>query len=211
MKVIILANGAAPTRCEVLQLLQEAEVIVCCDGAVDKLLQLGFMPTVIVGDGDSMSAMCRNRFASIIHIDKDVEINDLQKSIRYCIGQKWSAATILGGSGLREDHTLANLSILLMYGKQIDLQMVTDYGIFTPIYKTTTFPSHKGEQVSIFSFDRNTKLSFTNLLYSVNEHSFYHFWEGSLNQSLGDNFTVTMLNKGEVLVYQSVEYKTITE
>jgi thiamine pyrophosphokinase len=207
-RVVILANGAPPTQFHALRPLQEADVIVCCDGAADNLLQLGFTPDIIIGDGDSMSETCRQRFAECIHIDKDLEINDLQKSIRYCIGQKWSAAIILGGSGLREDHALANLSILLMYGKQIDLQMITDYGIFTPIYKTTVFSSHKGEQVSIFSFARSTKLSFANLLYSVNERSFYYFWEGSLNKSLGDSFTVIMPDNGEVLVYQSAEIKT---
>jgi thiamine pyrophosphokinase len=207
-RVVILANGASPTQPHALRPLREADVIVCCDGAVDNLLQLGFTPDVIVGDGDSISEACRQRFAEQIYIDKDVEINDLQKSIRYCIRQKWSAATILGGSGLREDHALANLSILLMYGKQFDLQMITDYGIFTPIYKTTIFPSHKGEQVSVFSFDCNTKLSFVNLLYPVEERSFRYFWEGSLNESLSDSFTVMMLNDGEVLVYQSVTDKT---
>jgi thiamine pyrophosphokinase len=207
-RVVILSNGAPPAQPHALRPLQEADIIVCCDGAADNLLQLGFTPDVIVGDGDSMSETCRQRFAEHIYIDKNVEINDLQKSIRYCIEQKWSAATILGGTGLREDHALANLSILLMYGKQIDLQMITDFGIFTPIYKTTVFPSHKGEQVSIFSFDYNTKLSFVNLLYPVKERNFRYFWEGSLNESLSDSFTVMMHNNGEVLVYQSVVAKT---
>ncbi|MDR1346618.1 MAG: thiamine diphosphokinase [Bacteroidales bacterium] len=202
MKVVILANGAPPAQPHALRPLHEADMIVCCDGAVDKLLQLGFAPDVIAGDGDSISETCRRRFAECIHIDKDVEINDLQKSLRYCIGQKWSAATILGGSGLREDHTLANLSILLMYGKQIDLQMVTDYGIFTPIYKTTIFASRKGEQISLFSFDQNAKISTRNLLYPVNERTFSHLWEGSLNESLGSSFTIILHNPSELLVYQ---------
>jgi thiamine pyrophosphokinase len=205
MKVVILANGAPPVQSHALQPLHEADVIVCCDGAVDKLLQLGFTPDVIIGDGDSISETCRQRFAECIHIDKDFEINDLQKSLRYCIGQKWPAATILGGIGLREDHTLANLSILLMYGKQIGLQMVTDYGVFTPIYKTTIFTSRKGEQISLFSFDQHAKISTHNLLYPVNERTFSHLWEGSLNESLGNSFTVILHNSGELLVYQCLK------
>jgi thiamine pyrophosphokinase len=206
MKVVILANGAPPAQPHALQPLHEADRIVCCDGAVDKLLQTGFVPDAIVGDGDSISETCRQRFSDRIHIDKDFEINDLQKSIRYCIKQKWSAATVLGGSGLREDHALANLSILLMYGKQIDLQMITDYGIFTPMYKTTIFVSHKGEQVSLFSFDQNAKISTRNLLYPVNERTFSHLWEGSLNESLGNSFTITLHNPSELLVYQCLKH-----
>jgi len=203
-RVVILANGAPPTQSHAIRPLYESDMIICCDGAVDTLLQLGLVPNFIIGDGDSISETCRQRFSKLIHIDKNVDINDLQKCIRYCMKQQWSEATILGGSGLREDHTLANLSILLMYGKSIKLQMITDYGIFTPIYHTTKFRSHKGEQVSIFSFDHNTELSFENLLYSVQKRKFSYFWEGSLNESLGNSFTVIMPDNKEVLVYQAI-------
>jgi thiamine pyrophosphokinase len=204
---IIVANGEIATHPYAIALLQNASEIICCDGAVDKLCAMGFQPTLIIGDCDSISPESLQKFKEIVQIDRDVEINDLQKSIRYCMNRQQKAACIIGGFGLREDHAIANLSILLMYGKRINLRMVTNHGIFTPIYSTTSFGAYSGQQISIFSFNKETKLTFRNLKYPVTERHFDYFWEGSLNESLGDSFEIILHNAGEVIVYQDFTNK----
>ncbi len=200
---IIIANGEKPSAPPCIELLHNAETIVCCDGALRHLEQLGIQPTVIVGDGDSLTAEQRERYAPLIEADPSTDYNDLTKAFRYCEAHGLDDITILGGTGLREDHTLANLGLLLRYAGQFRVRMVTNYGIFSAIGGTTTFPSRAGEQVSIFSFTPNARLTFHGLRYPVAQRTFAELWEGASNESLGNQFTIELHDKGQVLVYQA--------
>ena len=105
----------------------------------------------IVGDLDSIPADLRKRYADRIHHVEDQEINDLSKSIRFAHAQGYREVLILGATGLREDHTLGNISLLMEYAPLFKrVEMLSDYGLFTPILETTTFASYPGQQISIF-------------------------------------------------------------
>ena len=187
--VIILADGLFPSSEKVQNLLREAETIVCCDGAAQKLLDFGVEPDYIVGDLDSLSAELKQRFTQKIIQNTDQETNDLTKAVEFCISKNWKQIVILGATGLREDHTLGNISLLCDYKKQLDkVAMISDFGTFTPIFETTTFNSYLGQQVSIFALNQKTKLTFNGLKYPVTNQSFTSWWQGTLNSALGNFF-----------------------
>ena len=201
-KHIILADGLFPSFQQVQNLLREAESIVCCDGAAQKLLNFGIEPQYIVGDLDSLSKEFKQDFAQKIIQNTDQETNDLTKAVEFCISKNWKQIAILGATGLREDHTIANISLLCDYKKRLDeIIMISDFGIFTPILETTTFKSFSGQQVSIFSLNPETKLTFKGLKYPVISQSFTSWWQGTLNSSLGNSFEIILHNEGAVIVY----------
>ena len=203
--VVILANGETPSHEVPLQLLRQARHLICCDGAVDKLQSLGVSPEVVIGDFDSISAENKFRYQKVMVEDKDVEICDLHKAIRYALAHYEGNIAIVGATGLREDHTLSNISLLMTYSSQRKMVMVTNYGVFYPAYQTITLPSFCGQQISVFSFQPETKLTFHRLRYPVQERTFAHFWQGALNEATGDEFTVEF-ERGEVLIF--VEMRT---
>ena len=198
---IIVGNGEIPQGKIPLLFLQQARFIVCCDGALEKLLHIGIQPNVVIGDCDSISEDRRQQFKDIIIEDKDQECNDLQKALKYCLRQQFGPIAILGASGLRDDHQLANLSILNMYAERMDLIMVSNYGLFSFISEDTTFASIPGQEVSVFSFDGQALFSFIGLQYPVHKRRFTQLWEGSLNKALGNSFTIT-LNNGRGVVFR---------
>ncbi len=181
--------------------MRQADQIICCDGALDKLVAAGYEPTVIVGDLDSVQAANLQRWKDRLHPDKSEEYNDLQKALKYCLANQLDHIVLLGCNGLRDDHFFANLSIMATYSKHLDLKMVTDYGTFIAIRQTTTLPSFAGQQVSVFCKDESLPLTFHNLKYPVQKRCLKHFWEGSLNEALKDNFTIELHGKGAVVVY----------
>ena len=201
---VLLAKGEIPQGKIPLAMLGNARQIVCCDGAVDNLIKLGFEPTAIVGDCDSISGDLLQRFKNRIHPDKDIEYNDLNKALRYYNSLGISKIALLGGFGLREDHALANVGIMMMFAREkaMDLVMVTNYGVFTPVFNSVSFNSYPGQQISVFSFSEDTELTFSGLKYPVVRRKFKHLWEGSLNEAQSDNFSV-QFEKGTVLVYRA--------
>ncbi len=200
-QTVIVANGTFPTEARALEVLRHAEQVICCDGALDKLIGAGFEPTAIVGDFDSAQAASLQRWKDRLHPDKSEEYNDLQKALKYCMAHQLDHIVLLGCNGLRDDHFIANLSIMATYSEYLDLRMVTDHGTFIALRQSTTVPSFPGQQVSVFCKDECLPLTFHGLKYPVQKRCLKHFWEGSLNEALGESFSIELHGKGIVLVF----------
>jgi len=200
-KTVILANGEKPFHSVPLSILTNAEKIICCDGAISFLEQQKITPHIIIGDCDSISSSQKEKYKSVILKDENEAYNDLQKALRYCMENQWNEVIILGATGLRDDHFLANMGILMHYADKLSLTMVTNYGIFTPIHKTTAFDSFAGQQISVFSFSIDIRITYHGLKYPVHKQNFKELWEGSLNEAVGEGFTVEIEGNGAVLVY----------
>ena len=208
-QTVILANGALPTEMHALEILRQAEQIICCDGAVGKLVEAGLEPTAIVGDLDSTRKEDLQKWQHCLYPDKSEEYNDLQKALKYCLAHQLDHIVLLGCNGLRDDHFIANLSIMATYCEQLHLKMVTDYGTFIGLRQTTTLPSFAGQQISIFCKDEHLPLTFHGLKYPVQRRCFKHFWEGSLNEALGEQFTIELHGSGTVILFLGNNEKTI--
>lgn len=194
-ETVILANGEFPKSETALSILQNAQFLVCCDGATNQLLENNDrLPDAIVGDCDSVSEENKRRFADIIHHIPEQDTNDLTKAVNFCRTLNRTQITILGATGKREDHTLGNISLLANYLKFSDsnFEMITDYGIFNAISENTEFESFKGQQVSLFDVSR-TPITTFNLKYPLQNQSLINLWEGTLNESLASAFQI-MLN-----------------
>ncbi|MCQ2264982.1 MAG: thiamine diphosphokinase [Bacteroidales bacterium] len=189
-KTIVLCNGEFPSNEIALRFIQQAERIICCDGAVEKLLQFGKYPDIVIGDCDSISESLCQKLKTIIIEDKDTEKNDLQKALNYCKSNNYNNISIVGACGLREDHQLANLAILDMFSADLNLIMVSNHGIFSFISEPREFDSFPGQAVSIFNLNGKARFTFHGLRYPVYERRFAHLWEGSLNVSESERFRI---------------------
>ena len=197
---VIVANGQFPTHPIPLDMLKNAQHLVCCDGAITPLLKEGLGEAIIIGDGDSVPVAFRDRLIQITEQDD----NDLTKATHYCIGQGWKRIAYLGCTGKREDHTLGNISLLMRYYRdmKIDGIMFTDHGFFTPAYGNRTFNTIKGQQVSIFNFGCQ-QLTSEGLRWDT--YNFQEWWQGTLNEALSDTFSLHA--DGYYLVYQTYDVK----
>ena len=217
MYIIIIANGAFPQSRQLLNLLGRADCVVCCDGAFENYY--GWCRQVVdcnrqvavVGDGDSLrrGLVDEARLAGmeVCHIVvSEQESNDLSKAVHYALKQAEGAdhvkLDILGATGLREDHTLGNISLLAYYAQEfphVEFRMLSDYGYFQSVNGVRQFDSFPGQQVSLFSFTPEVPVSVSGLRYPIANRRLTWLWEGTLNESLGSSFEVS---GGVLIVYQ---------
>ncbi|MBO7317560.1 MAG: thiamine diphosphokinase, partial [Bacteroidales bacterium] len=144
--VVVLANGEYPCNEIPLSLIHRGIPIVCCDGAIAKLDLKNITPIAVIGDGDSIPQHLKDKYQNCWHYIADQETNDLTKAVTYCIEHKFKHIAILGAIGMREDHTLGNISLLANYGKQADVRMYTDYGVFVAVFESAYCQSFAGQQ-----------------------------------------------------------------
>ncbi len=204
VETVVVGNGELTDSPESLKLLTGGARVICCDGAVQKLLSINIIPDVVVGDGDSMDKSLLQKHGIPYFPDASEEYNDLQKALRYCLSNMFDNVVLLGFGGLREDHFIANLSIWVMYSVRFHkIIMLTEHGIFNVMRKQCEFRSFCGMQVSVFVRDDKTEISFSGLKYPVNDRSFVWLWEGSLNEATGPSFQISSNNESPVIVYRA--------
>ncbi len=201
MRTIILANGQYPSHPAPVRCLAEADLIICCDGSAEKLVAHGLEPGIIIGDLDSISPALKRKYESILARDADQETNDLTKAVRWCIARGIEEVVILGATGIREDHTLGNISLLADYSRLINATMLTDTGAFRVFDHSVTIDSFPGQQVSLFSIDPDVAVTSTGLRYPLQNLKLSSWWRGTLNEAVGYLFTLK-IESGQIIVFQ---------
>ncbi|MBQ7221858.1 MAG: thiamine diphosphokinase [Bacteroidales bacterium] len=205
--LVILANGLFPQKEKPLRLLREADFVVCCDGSAEHLISKGITPCAIVGDLDSLPENIARQFGDILRKESDQETNDLTKAFKVALEfvreYGLEAVHILGATGLREDHTLGNISLLAEYAKQCPcpVDMVSDYGTMVAIADTAAIEAVPGREVSIFAFDNSLKISSEGLQYPTDAVVFNSLWPATLNKVEKSPFKLTLSHPASVIIY----------
>lgn len=197
---VILADGDYPSHPIPVGILSKAQFVCCCDRAALEYIQQGGMPDAIVGDGDSLPAELKEKYADRLHIVDEQEYNDLTKATLHCMSLGYKHIAYVGCTGKREDHTIGNISLMLYYASVlgIEVTMYTDHGYFTPALSTKTFSSHKGQQVSIF---RGTAHDLISKGLKWETRPYMQAWQGTLNEAQNEHFTITA--DGSFIVFQT--------
>lgn len=201
-QAVILADGNYPAQGSVAAaILAAARCVVCCDGAADSFIARGGVPAAIVGDCDSLLPETEADYCGRIYRTAEQESNDLTKAFEWCLAQGLDDFIILGATGKREDHTIANVSLLAEYARRARVMMITDYGVFDAVAEDSRFGSFAGQQVSIFTIADDTPVAVEGLLYAPPAGGLCGWWRGSLNESAGDEFTI--YTEGKTIVYRN--------
>ena len=199
--VIILANGDFPTHKTPLRILQDASTLICCDGSVNNLVKNGMEPHYIIGDMDSIDINLKNKYRKIIIELPNQGENDLRKAIQWTEDKGVKRAVILGATGKRDDHNLANIFTLLQHPSQLEITMYTNHGLFSVVQGKQKFDSFKRQKISLFAIDPDIEITSNDLKYRMNLTKLNTLYYGSLNESINDNISIA-LSHGKILIYQ---------
>jgi thiamine pyrophosphokinase len=197
--VSLIINGEFPTSKEIMNQIKSSEIIIAIDGATNTLIDCGIIPTVSIGDFDSIDMSNKKKVSQLIY-KEDQNKTDLEKTLDWCIENNYLSLSIFGISGKSEDHFLGNFFAINEYCDTISCTIYTDYSTITPCIGKTVFNSFKGETVSIISFESNNKVNSTDLKYPLDSYKLSPSPRALRNQSLGNNFTIESSEK--LMVFQ---------
>jgi len=198
--VVILANGTFPMHKDAYSKLYHSNFIICCDGAIDKLVKNKIEPNLIIGDMDSISPFLLKKYSNIVLKNDCQDTNDLSKAILWLIEKNIKNAIIVGATGIREDHSIANIDIVLKYANKINLKIYTDTGKFIIVSKNNIIDSFTGQQISIFSIDTSVQFSSKHLKFKLDGTKLINLHSGALNESENNIFHLN-LSHGKALIF----------
>jgi thiamine pyrophosphokinase len=115
-RAVIIASGSFGMGGAVKDCLAGADTVICADGGADHALRLGIMPQIILGDFDSISNNAKDSLAGqqvkAVKFPREKDKTDTQLAVEFAASQGAGEIFLLGATGSRLDHTLANLYLL---------------------------------------------------------------------------------------------------
>jgi thiamine pyrophosphokinase len=201
--IVIFANGEKPSNEIPISITRNTRYAVCCDGALQKMRELGREPDFVVGDCDSLSAETIAELGSCLVKITEQETNDLSKAFHFAIKHfniDNPSIAIIGATGLREDHSVGNIFHLIDFSSIApDVTIVSDYGCFIAVRGEQTFSHYPNKAVSIFAPFPNTKIISSGLLWPLEGVELKYLWSGTLNKT--DSETISLNTNNPIVVY----------
>lgn len=213
--VAIIGNGLFPKKEYPLYLLSQADYIICCDGAFNSYMRYsasyrnGRLPDMIVGDMDSLSPASQKKYQDIIVRYSEQETNDQTKAFNYAIDHFKDISDIffLASTGKREDHTIGNISLLMEYARERDLQsmginilMVSDSATIFPVTDSTEIECGQGRKISILTPDNSLKIHSEGLEWPLDNVVFDNWWKATLNRATEDTVKLEFSHKSIAII-----------
>jgi thiamine pyrophosphokinase len=156
-RVIIISGGTIEDEKFLKERLEEAHdpMIICADGASRQLLAHDIIPTVIIGDMDSVEEdilrYFEERGSEILKFPKRKDETDTWLAMEYAFNMKPDEIIILGALGGRIDHALANIYLLVKAAeKDVKTKIVDEASELFVVADTATITGNVGDTVSLF-------------------------------------------------------------
>ncbi len=182
---ILFGNGKIPYNQTVKKLLNGAKKIICIDGGADKLLKIGFEPTLIIGDLDSLDNDPKNYNCEVMKISNQSN-TDLEKGLDWCQQNNIQTVALIGFTGLRDDHYLASLWSMLHYSDRIDCTIISDQYKILCLKGLSKLHVSEGQTISIITSSPNTLIKTKGLKYNLSEEKLLSPGNGISNVASGE-------------------------
>lgn len=207
MHVVLFAGGTVRSGSVVEKALAEAELVIAADSGAMMALELGFVPTFVVGDLDSLSqaaiADLERRGSTLVRAPAAKDETDTELAIELALKQGATRITLLGAlGGERFDHTVANILLLAGYpDTPIEIADGSTRGWLLRGPGATIIQGKQGDTLSLFPLMASAEGVRTENLYYPLRGETLRFGRprGISNVLLGEQARV-VLDKGLLLV-----------
>jgi thiamine pyrophosphokinase len=153
MRCVIIANGDLEYTSDIIKIIKNAQMIISADGGARHLRTLNISPHVMIGDFDSINpdnySFFKKKEIKILNFPLKKNHTDTELCVSYALKNKASDITLLGVTGSRLDHTLANIFLLKKLAKlNIQARIINKHN---EIFMVTNFIELKGKPKELLS------------------------------------------------------------
>lgn len=202
-KGILFFGGDFRTTPEIRKMTKGARIVGAANGGTEHALKLGIEPTFIVGDLDSISQATIRRLkkTAIYPYASDKDKSDSELALEQMLTFSPKELILLGATGTRLDHTMANISLLSTIPPTVRAKIVFDQGEIHFTKKRLLFKGEIGDLVSLIpQGDRGAQVKINGFYYELN-HERLRFGSHGLSNHLTRVKAVIDVFRGAVFVF----------
>jgi len=175
MNILIVLAGIPPSKSLLSTEMENAELTVAVDGGISAFESYDLKPDIVIGDMDASEP--KDQRMPILRME-DQEHTDLQKTLNYLLDtHKVESLIILGGGGIRVDHTIHNLYICSSIDSTIKIVFKNEISVdgrdkLETIHRITPqsrfdLPIKNGDTISILPITTYEGLSTSGLQWDI--------------------------------------------
>ena len=203
---IIIANGAACSELLLNTSLSKATIVVALDAAIERVVELGIKPTVLLGDFDREFNFSiykeKDPQLSIVHIVNQ-DKTDLEKAFDFLIERKIRNVEVLWATGRRSDHHFANIACLVKYRNNLNITLLDDYSKIYLLDKKYENWFAANMIISLIPLGKVTGIVTENLYYPLeNEDLDTGYRMGNSNHVINDGMVRIEHTSGDLILME---------
>jgi thiamine pyrophosphokinase len=131
--------------------------MICADGGARHAYRMGLVPDLVIGDMDSLEAEMQGHFVRqgcrIMRYPRAKNETDTELAMEMAFLMAPDEVLIFGAIGARLDHTLANLSLLVVAAeREIPVRLVDEWCEVFAVKGKAVIEGEPGQTVSLFPF-----------------------------------------------------------
>ncbi|HEX7620848.1 MAG TPA: thiamine diphosphokinase [Anaerolineales bacterium] len=208
-RVVIFVNGHLPDLEQVRRLIRPADIFLAADGGTRHALALGLVPSLVIGDLDSLNDEDRRTLEAarteIRRYPSNKDETDLELALHYGVETGFDQILIVAALGDRLDQTLGNLA-LLTGSSLAGLDVRVDDGVEQAWFVRTnaTVEGNPGDIISLIPWGGEvTGITTDGLRWPLRDETLQpHKTRGLSNELIGETASIS-LKSGLLLVVHS--------
>lgn len=155
VKRCVIIGGAEIKNTDVIRIyLSDSDFYIFCDSGLYHAEKLGIKPDLIIGDFDSHPRPDTD--IETISLPREKDDTDTVYAVKEAINRGFSDFLFIGVVGGRLDHTLGNISILLMlHSSGMSAKIIDDYSEMEICDRTTHYIDESFSYFSLLNIDGN--------------------------------------------------------
>lgn len=211
MKGLIISSGTINDYNLLNSLIEENDYIVCADGGLDHILKIGQIPNLLLGDLDSISdfgiQFIKNNNIPVEKFPSVKNNTDTELAIMYLRNMGVDDITLIGGTGSRLDHSLANIFLLKKFNeKGRKLRILDDNNIINYVVDSIEIKKNQDRFVSIIPLnDSGLIVSLKGFEYPL-DHEYIDFASTlGISNRIVEEIGIIKIHEGEALVFESLD------
>jgi thiamine pyrophosphokinase len=153
----------------------------------------------VLGDFDSLAPDTLPNVPRIAAADQDH--TDIDKAIAYMIAQSASRIVMTAVTGDRLDHTFSALSMLVKYGRKIDISLLDEIGRARLVDDEIAIPSRPGQTFSLLPIGKVEGVATMGLRWELDGDTLQAgVRDGISNEAIGNMVSINCWG-GDLIVY----------
>lgn len=205
---IILCAGEIDYPALPREFIPRDAFVMAADGGLRHCLPLRLTPDMIIGDFDSLASEELPKEVDIKKLPAEKDETDTYACAQQAVKLEFERVIILGGTGGRMDHTLANMQTLLyIYRHNVDAVMIDEKNII----RLAESGSHKipriaGRKLSVLAFSGElTGVTLTGVKYPLDNAVMCSDFPLGVSNEFADEFAVLTIKSGTALIILSMD------
>ena len=191
--------GGDPPHPNVRQHLPADAFIIAADSGYAHAIAMGFVPSELVGDMDSITAVdlsdARDSNILISQFPTDKDLTDTEIAITSAIARQSTHITVVSGGGDRFDHVLGMVHSLASCALTVDTTLLigtarVSYTTYTKEFRITTQP---GDTISLIPIGGAATVTTTGLQWELDNDTLQSFASrGVSNIATGESVSISV-------------------